>query len=237
VNPVFAKLGVHFLGKSAIESYAGAFGFNRRINLEIPVEVSTVSLADNDPYQWAEIASGFNRTTAISPLHGAMMVSAIVSSQGKLMEPSVVNTVSDVKGRILYRGRSRTVNRIISPEASETVKKMMTETIRTGTGRKTFIGYDKDPILSRLTIGGKTGTINSRNHPGRRYDWFVGFAEEKEGPQKMVISVVVTHEKLISTKARQYARMAIEEYFRNYFSNQQTLQNADAGKEKPEENI
>ncbi len=238
VNPVFGKLGVHFLGKAGIESYASAFGFNRSINLEIPVEISTVSLADDDPYQWAEIASGYNRTTAISPLHGAMMVSAIVSTQGRLMEPAIVDRISDIKGRVLYRSRPKTVNRIISPAASDTVKKMMEETIRTGTGRKSFMGYDKDPILSRLNIGGKTGTINSRNHSGRRYDWFVGFAEEKDGPEKIVISVVVTHEKVIGIKAKQYARMAMEEYFRNYYSKQEVLlHNADAGKHKPGENI
>ncbi len=238
VNPVFGKLGVHFLGKAAIESYANAFGFNRSISFELPVEMSTVSLADDDPYQWAEIASGFNRSTAISPLHGAIMVSGIVNNEGRLLEPTIVDQISDIKGRILYRGRPKNMNPIISKAACDTVKKMMEETIRSGTCRKVFAGYDKHPILSRLNIGGKTGTINSRNHERRSYDWFVGFAEEKEGPQKFVISVVVTHEKLISTKAKQYARMAMEEYFGNYYSKQEPLlQKADAGMPKPGNSI
>ncbi|MEZ4528278.1 MAG: penicillin-binding transpeptidase domain-containing protein [Desulfobacterales bacterium] len=238
VNPVFGKLGVHFLGKTAIESYANAFGFNRPISFEIPVEISTVSLAEDDPYQWAEIASGFNRSTAISPLHGAMMVSGIVSNADRLVEPTIVEQISNATGRVLYRGRPKNFNRFISPAASDTVKKMMEETIRTGTCRKTFRGYDRDPILSRLNIGGKTGTINSRNHPGRRYDWFVGFAEEKEGQEQIVLSAVVTHEKLVSIKAKEYARMAMAEYFRNYYSKQEApLQKADAGTLKPGKSI
>ncbi|MGE0087544.1 MAG: penicillin-binding transpeptidase domain-containing protein [Desulfococcaceae bacterium] len=238
VNPVFGKLGIHFLGKDIIESYAKAFGFNRPVSFEIPVEVSTVSLVTDDPFQLAEIASGFNRSTAISPLHGAMMVSAIVSTEGRLMEPAIVDRISSKNGRILYRSHPKTVNRVLSPATAETVKRMMEETVRTGTCRKVFAGYEKDPLLSRLSIGGKTGTISSRNHEGRSYDWFVGFAEEKDGPQKFVISVVVTHEKVISTKAKQYARMSMAEYFRNYYSKQEALlHKADAAPPKPGKSI
>ncbi|MEZ4566062.1 MAG: penicillin-binding transpeptidase domain-containing protein [Desulfobacterales bacterium] len=76
VNPVFGKLGKNRLGKSALESYARAFGFNQPFDLEIPLKASVISITDT-PYHWAEIASGFNRETQISPLHGAMMIAGI----------------------------------------------------------------------------------------------------------------------------------------------------------------
>ena len=69
------------------------------------------------------------------------------------------------------------------------------------------------PILSRLNIGGKSGSINSKTHEGRRFDWFVGYAEEKEGTRKIVLSIVVAHQNFIGTKANKYARMAIEKFF------------------------
>jgi peptidoglycan glycosyltransferase len=46
----------------------------------------------------------------------------------------------------------------------------------------------------------------------------VGFATEKKGPEKIVVSVMVAHEKYIGIRAGQYARMAIEHYFKDYFT-------------------
>ncbi len=217
INPVFGKLGIHFLGKKHLESQALAFGFNRPIRFEIPVERSVIRLSD-DPFHLAEIASGFNRSTAISPLHGALIVSSIAANQGRLPEPAIIDRLSDEKGRVLYRSRPRYLQRAVNPETSGIIKKMMQETIRSGTCRKIFRNHEKHPVLSRLHMGGKTGSIGSRNHENRRYDWFVGFAEEKEGGRKIAVSIVVTHEKYIGIKAGQYARMIMEEYFRTAFS-------------------
>lgn len=215
VNPIFGKLGVHYLGKTAIEQYGQAFGFNRHITFEIPLCPSTLSISD-EPYQWAEVASGFNRQTTISPVHGALMTSAILN-QGRLMEPVLIEQIRDKKGRMLYRSRLTVLNQAVSPESSEIIKDLMKATIVSGTCRKFFKGYEKDPVLSKLNIGGKTGTICSEDQ-NARYDWFVGFAEEKEGTEKMVISIVIAHEKHIGVKSSQYARMAMREYFSNCFA-------------------
>jgi DNA-binding transcriptional regulator YhcF (GntR family) len=96
----------------------------------------------------------------------------------------------------------------------------METTITSGTCKKAFRGLKKDKILSRLNIGGKSGSIDNESHD-TRYDWFVGFAEEKEGSAKIVISAMVAHEKYIGVRASEYARMAIKEYFREHFANNQ----------------
>jgi membrane carboxypeptidase/penicillin-binding protein len=93
----------------------------------------------------------------------------------------------------------------------------MKATVKSGTSRKIFRGYRKDRVLSRLNIGGKTGSIDNHSHDAR-YDWFVGFGEEKEGGEKIVISVVVAHEEYIGTRAGKYARLAIKYYFQDYFA-------------------
>jgi cell division protein FtsI/penicillin-binding protein 2 len=212
-------LGVHYVGKDGLKSYANAFGFNHSITFDMPVKPSYMALTD-DPYQWAEVASGFNRTTSISPLHGAMMVSAIVANGGKMVEPIVVGRIIDDQGRTVYTGKQKTLNQTIRPQSTAIMKTLMEETIKTGTCRKAFLHHENDPVLSRLNIGGKTGTINSRTYQGRKYDWFVGFAEEKGGQEKLVISIVVAHDKVIGLKANRFGRLAIHEYFSNYFSKQ-----------------
>jgi len=218
VNPVFGKIGAHYLGKTILEDYALAFGFNRNIDFEIQLAPSQVSFSD-DPYQWAEIACGFNRETKMSPLHGALITAAILN-QGQMVEPTIIDQISDENGRILYRSHPMPINQAITPQASKIVNNLMKTTIRSGTCKSVFNGSKKDPTLSKLNIGGKSGSINNKSHDAR-YDWFVGFAEEKGGGAKIVISAVVAHEKYIGTRASQYARMAMKQYFRNYFANKQ----------------
>jgi len=217
VNPIFGKIGVHHVGKKAMEKYAQSFGFNRVINFDLPLQPSVVYLSADDQFQWAEVASGYNRDTIISPLHGAMIASAI-ANQGKLVEPILIDEVWDQSGKKLYQSSTRQMNQAISSYTSSVLKKLMEETIESGTCRKSFKDYETDPILSQLNIGGKTGTINSKNHDGRRFDWFVGFAEDPAGNKKIAISIAIVHEKLIGVKANQYAHEVIRSYFGNYVS-------------------
>ncbi len=215
INPVFGKIGTHDLGKTTLEEYADAFGFNREISFEIPLTPSVIDVSDR-PYHWAEIASGFNRETRISPLHGALIASAIIN-QGRLIEPMIIDEIRNEQGQMVYQSHYTPLNQAITPDASKVMSDLMQGTIESGTCKKVFRGYQKDPVLSRLSIGGKTGSINSKKRDAR-YDWFVGFAEEKEGAEKMVISVVVAHGKYIGIRAAKYARIFIKEYFSNYYS-------------------
>ena len=82
--------------------------------------------------------------------------------------------------------------------------------------------------LSRLTLGGKTGSIYNRAHDAR-FDWFVGFATEKKGSEKIVVAVMVAHEDYIGIRAGQYARMAIEHYFKDYFAKKEQAGNNSRG--------
>jgi len=215
VNPVFGKIGANYLGKENLEEYAEGFGFNRTIDFEVPLAPSHLNVTDQS-YQWAEIACGFNRDTVMSPLHGALLSAAIVN-EGGLVEPTMVDRITDDSGNILYRSEPKIIGYAATPRASKAVSKMMQATVRSGTSRRAFRGTRRDKILSRLDIGGKTGSIGSRKIPHVRYDWFVGFAKEKNGKEKLVVSVVVAHEKYIGKRAAYYARTAIKQYFRYYF--------------------
>ena len=215
VNPVFGKLGALYLGKEKLESYAKAFGFYRIINFEIFLPPSLTVLSD-EPYQIAEIACGFNKRTRITPVHGALMAAAILN-QGRLIEPTIVDRITDEKGVELYRSRPAVIDQAFSPKTSNVLRELMQATIRSGTARRDFRRYQKDKILSRLEIGGKTGTINNRTDD-LKYDWFVGYAEEKGGEGKIVLSVLVAHQKYIGTRAAQYATMAFKKYFKDHFT-------------------
>ncbi len=211
IDPVFGKIGEFYLRGNTLKKYAESFGFNRDIDFEVPLVPSLISLS-NRPYQWAEVASGFNRKTRISPVHGALIASAVVN-HGRLIEPTIVNQIVDEAGQTIYRTHLIPIDQAIRPRTSRTIIDLMKATIRSGTCRKAFRGYRRDRVLSRLNIGGKSGSIDNRSHDAH-YDWFVGFAEEKHGHKKIAISSIVAHGKYIGTRASHYARIAIRQYFR-----------------------
>ena len=221
VNPVFGKIGSVYLGKGPLEKYASAFGFNKTINFEIPLEPSYSHLSD-EPYQWAEIASGFNRNTKMSPVHGALITTAVLNN-GTLIEPTVIDNILNENKASVYHSGLVIINQAISQETSTMVNNLMGATIKSGTCRKAFKGYKKDKILSRLNIGGKSGSINNATNE-MRYDWFVGFAEEKKEHRKLVLSIIVAHEKHIGVRANKYARMIMKQYFKNYFVQKESKQ-------------
>jgi cell division protein FtsI/penicillin-binding protein 2 len=215
VNVIFGKIGYQLLGKVAIEQYAAAFGFNHPINFEAPIN-SSLLFVDDTPYQLAEIASGYNRTTVISPLHGALIGAAILN-QGVMVEPTIVDYISDQTGSMLYQSRVEPMKQVISAKSSGIVVSMMEATVNSGTGRKAFKDYQKDSVLAQLNIGGKTGSMDNQEHDAH-YDWFVGFAVDRASGKKVVVSVVVAHEKYIGTRSGYYARILMKQYFSNYFS-------------------
>jgi cell division protein FtsI/penicillin-binding protein 2 len=210
INPVFGKLGEGRLGKSLLEKSADTFKFNESLDFDLSLPPSHCQVND-DPYGWAEIASGFNRDTTISPLHGAVMASAVLNN-GRMVAPSIVDRIFDEKGTVLYHGQQSWEQQAMSAKASMVLDQMMQTTIKSGTARKSFQGYQKDKTLSQLLIGGKTGSMDNDTHE-IRYDWFVGFASETNGQAKVVVSIMVAHEKFIGIRAGEYARMAITHYF------------------------
>lgn len=215
VNPVFGKIGALYLNRQALEVYGDAFSFNRTVDFELPWPTSRLTV-DDDSYHRAEIASGFNRQTTLSPLHGAVIVSAVVNG-GIPVEPTLVDRITDDTGGPVYRNQPQFMQAAVSKQTAEVLHQLMTATVVSGTARKIFRGHRRSKVLSRLKLGGKTGSIFNRAHDAR-FDWYVGFASEKKGSEKMVVSVVVAHEEYIGTRAGQYARMAIEYYFKDYFA-------------------
>jgi peptidoglycan glycosyltransferase len=211
VNPVFGKLGMHTLGAQTLQDAANRFGFNRDIPLEKPVFRSRFTAVD-DAYHLAELASGFNRDTRVSALHGALMAAAVIND-GKLPQPRIVDDIYNENGRRLYAGPNGSMGAAVSPEGAAEIKKMMRKTVKSGTCRKIFHPYRRDRVLSRLVIGGKSGSIDNRGHDAR-YDWFVGFAMDKNQGDAIAVAAVVAHHKYIGVRAGDYARTAIKAYFK-----------------------
>ncbi len=226
INPVFGKIGRNRLGGTVLEKYAHAFGFNQKIDAALDFSPGRVLITE-EPYQWAEVACGFNFTTTISPLFAAMITSSVVNS-GRMPLPAVIQKVTDQTGKTVYKAAPKLYNRPINPETALTLSGLMKKTITKGTARKEFRDAARDPVLSRLFIGGKTGSLYNRAHTVK-YDWFTGFAKPKESGKKLVVSIVVGHRKYIGTRAAAYGKIIFKTYFEEYLSKTPAGTDAAAG--------
>ena len=212
INTVFGKIGAFSLGPKGLESFAKKFYFNQPISFDMPVQNSQFDVQDDeDPYRLAELASGFNRTTKVSPLHGAMLASAVVN-EGKLMEPAIVREIFDQDNRIYYERQGPvSLGQVVSPRTVGELRTLMAATVSEGTGRRRFKDADTHKVLSKLDIGGKSGTIN--NDEGHRVDWFICYAKEKKGSESIALASVVVHGAKLGIRSQEIIRQAIIEYY------------------------
>jgi membrane peptidoglycan carboxypeptidase len=146
-----------------------------------------------------------------------------------MVSPTVVERITDPDGGLIYDSHTQWAGKAMSPQASIVLQRLMQTTIQSGTGRKSFVDRHRHQILSKLSIGGKTGSIFNRSHDAR-FDWFVGYAKEKkEGGNQLVVAILVAHEEYIGIRATQYARMAITHYFKTQMARRESSHNRKGG--------
>ena len=215
INPVFGKLGSLKLGGEILAHYAGAFGFDKEFDSDLLFSSGTLVISDNS-YQWAEVGCGFNKTTRISPLFSAM-ISGTILNQGVVPTPWLVEDVINARGETIYKPDTRNGSRAIKPETAGSIMKMMNRTIAAGTARSSFRRASRDTVLSHLNLGGKTGSLYNNDHT-IKYDWFTGFAMDRQNGKKLAVAVLVGHRKYIGTRASKFARIMFTEYFKNHLT-------------------
>lgn len=191
VNPVFGRLGIFLLGAESLREYALRFGFDAKVPFELKTDRSRFRMQDS-AYAVAEAASGFNQTTLISPLFGALMA-ACVSNGGQVNVPTIVDSVVQaVTGKRLYERQTALWRQPVKAETAAELAGMMQGVARFGTARKSF-RYMKQSRRFRETVyGGKTGSVDMEGIG--RVDWFTGFCRHRTDPrQHVAVGVVTVH--------------------------------------------
>jgi peptidoglycan glycosyltransferase len=209
INPVFGKLGVHELDYEVLSRSAEKFFFQRSIPFDFPVEKSEI-FVPKDEFGLAELASGFNKGTTISPLHAALLASAVVND-GVMMKPWVVKRVLDESGEVLYENRQSRMGVSVSPQTAKELRVLMKDTIIHGTCRKAFYRERRRKAYKNVELGAKTGTINDRNDQFK-YDWLTAFVVPPDGRKRICIAVLGIHGKLLGVRANRLGRSIIRYY-------------------------
>ncbi len=170
-NGVFGRIA-NMVGKSTMEKYAKAFGFNRRLFFDLPVNNSVAKFPSNKT-KLGQASAGLNRNFLTSPIHVASIISTVVNG-GKTMKPYLVDYVVK-KNKIVFRRKPFQLGQPMKKQTARDIYEMMHATTLKGTGKKGFGGYKRCPNLAKM-CGGKTGTLTGAD-PHYLFTWFGGYVK------------------------------------------------------------
>ena len=208
-NVIFGKAMIKYSSGLNLYKTAKKFGFDTSLMEEVPIGSSHVPIA-TDSYNLAEIASGFNKKTHVSPIHAALLPLTI-ANEGKLFFPRFLKEIKDDSGKILWSSKLKE-QKVISRKSASQVSKMMMRTISKGTARRSFRRL-RSKYRNNFSIGGKTGSITGGVPYGKR-DWFVSFAKPKKTKDKGIsVAIMSINKGLWRVKSAELAKKVIEYYY------------------------
>ena len=176
-NPALIDIGQR-LGAEKFYQYWENFGFTEPTGIELPGEVGSVFWPKAEFVSPAGIVSlataSFGQRFTVTPIQLITALSACING-GHLMEPYLVQSVTDTEGNVVSYHEPTEVRQVVSQETSDLVRSFMESVVsgRNGTGKNAYVpGY---------RIGGKTGssqTLTRDPDTGREriIVSFVGFA-------------------------------------------------------------
>jgi cell division protein FtsI/penicillin-binding protein 2 len=184
------------------------FGFNQNIFPGIPVKSSQAAEPDTT-HGLMLMGAGLDHEVKISPLHAAVIMSAIANN-GKMMEPALTRSIVSEKGVEKNTFAPRELRQLVTPETASSLKQMLSRTVLTGTSRKAF--HDRrGRLLLDVPIAAKTGSIDGTDPKGH-YSWFAAFAPINN-PRIALVALVINPDRW-KIKASQVGEQALEEFFR-----------------------
>lgn len=219
VNVFFGKLGLFIVGPQSLKTYAERYLFNQPIHSDFPVEMGHARIDPSDPWSVVQAASGFTRDTTMSPMQGALMAAA-VANDGVMMEPYIVDSLTDTHGKKMYEGTPHQASVVIAPEASSELRKLFNETVRAGTSRKSFRQTVRRSSFDEVEFGGKTGSLTGLS-PAGKCDWFVGYARYRG--ERIAVAALSVNAKKWKVKSSMLANIFFTHYLKQEMSAQKAL--------------
>lgn len=181
-NPALIKIG-QLLGAEKFYEYWENFGFTEETGIELPGENKS-DFWDEDkfisPSGITELATAsFGQRFTTTPIHMITALSAVING-GHLMEPYVVQSVTDTSGNVVSYHEPQEVRQVISQETSDLVRSYM-ESVVNDPG-----GTGKNAKVDGYRIGGKTGSSQTLDSEDHIIVSFLGFAPADD-PEVIVL--------------------------------------------------
>jgi cell division protein FtsI/penicillin-binding protein 2 len=188
INPYFGKMWLDSFTDRDFLDMGQDMLFNAPLEFDLPVTKSRM-IPPVDDFQRAEVASGYNTRTTISPLHAALIAS-LPANGGRIIRPYIIDRVTDANGKLLYSHMVKTLSQPLSPRSVMQLNELMQATVQTGTARNSFSSVRQIGAAHGWIMGGKTGSIDLPEHTGR-CDWFAGFGQANQ--TSIAVACILVH--------------------------------------------
>ena len=198
-NTAFAQIGTK-IDKEKMYQLCETMLFNRPLGLNFPYHSSRYVLngnTDNKKVPQTVIGQG---DTGMSPLHLAMITSAIANS-GTMMKPYLVDQIQTYDGKHVSKFTGKSYGTVMSVKEANTLTDMMKEVVKVGTGT----GLQN----SSYSVACKTGTAEYEEGKDP-HSWCTAFAPADD-PQ-IVVCVIVENSGTGSTHALPIVRQLLNSY-------------------------
>lgn len=207
-NVYFAHLST-MLETKKFQNIAEKFMFNNSIDFELPIKKSVFQQGKMTDADKIMASIGQGRTEA-TPIHLAL-IAATIANDGVMPRPYIV---SEIKSGSLttFSAKPSSIGKIISKEDAKTIKDLMRNVVKEGTGRTAAI--------NGIEVCGKTGTSeNSLTATGgenskKTHSVFIGFAPY-DNPE-IAICVIKEYAGFGASYAAPAAKTIMQKYFEIY---------------------
>ncbi len=213
-NVIFGRTALENLTPAGLKKMAEKFGFNKRLVEGVDLRPSVFEMA-KDQYNLAELSSGLNTHTLMSPVHGAVIAS-VVANAGVLRYPVVIKSMESIKDQKTIYPPLKKDELVLTPQTAEDLRTLFMATVTQGTARSSF--RRSQYLLSKLEIGGKTGSLTGGEPFGKR-DWFVSYAKslEDKNDKGISICVMIVNQKKWYIKSPLLAKNVMEFYYSHMY--------------------
>lgn len=164
------------LGNDLLYKYIKLFGFGSKLGIDLPGEVSGVA---HPTRAWSKVSIAtipMGQGVAVTTLQLVSEIS-VIANGGQLMKPYIVKQVKDKYGTVMKDFPPVVINRVVSTDTANRIKKILVGVVEEGTGKLAqVLGF---------SAAGKTGTAQ-KIEPDGTYSHdkyiasFIGFAPAEE---------------------------------------------------------
>ena len=207
-NIAFSQIGLG-LNRNGFNQLCNQLLFNKKLPTRLSnTSISKFSVDDSttEPIMM-QTAIGQGQTV-VSPIHMCMIASAICND-GKLMEPYIMDSITNYQGVNVKSFRSSTVDAILTQAQADQIEEYMRDVVTNGTATALK--------SNNYEAFGKTGTAEVSDTNDDTHAWFVGYA--KKDDKALAIAVIQEKGGSGSKTAVPIAKAVFDTYFSTNLNN------------------
>ena len=202
-NASFVNIGLS-LNRSSYAKTAEDLLFNKKLPCMLDYTKSSFSVDQSTGEAEVMMTAMGQGKTLVSPYHMALITSAVANG-GILMEPYLVEKVTNHTGREIKKNVPKSYRKLISSDEAAQLKDYMRAVVDEGTGM----------LLSgqSYTAAGKTGTAEYAMDDGEKmHSWFMGFTNV-DNPELVISVIVEGYDGNDGAKAVPIAKQILDAYY------------------------